>query len=245
VVIDSLSTDDTLTILRNYPNVEVIPREFDTHSDQWNFGLAQVHTEWVLALDADYTFEQSFVHEIEMLKPNQDVDAYYARFKYHVFGRPLRATLLPPRAVLFRKSRCTYFQDGHTQLLRVEGRSATLGSFIHHDDQKPLNRWLWAQDRYAALEAAKLLGTPLRELSIQDRIRRCVFIGPLVVFGYTLFAKRVLLDGTRGWYYAYQRGLLEILLSLHLMKHKIGFARPSTENASDTASKIENDNVRP
>jgi glycosyltransferase involved in cell wall biosynthesis len=222
VVVDSFSTDETLDILRRHPQVEIFQRRFDTHTEQWNFGVAQARSEWVLSLDADYILPPEFARELETLPPDADVDAWYARFKYCVFDRPLRAALLPPRAVLFRKSKCTYFQDGHTQLLRIDGRSATLCSCIHHDDRKPLARWLWAQDRYAALEADKLLGTPWRKLGTQDRIRRCIIFAPLFVFVYTLLGKGVVLDGLHGWFYAYQRTLAEILLSAHVIGRKLG-----------------------
>ena len=44
VVIDSQSTDATLAILSRYPQVEVFQRPFDTHAQQWNYGLEQVTT---------------------------------------------------------------------------------------------------------------------------------------------------------------------------------------------------------
>jgi glycosyltransferase involved in cell wall biosynthesis len=50
IVIDSYSTDKTLEILSQYPQVEVFPRKFDTHATQWNYGLEKVVTEWVLSL---------------------------------------------------------------------------------------------------------------------------------------------------------------------------------------------------
>src|SRR5438270_13866515 len=55
VVIDSGSTDRTIELARaTHPNVRIVERIFDTHAAQWNFGLAQVRTPWVLSLDADY-----------------------------------------------------------------------------------------------------------------------------------------------------------------------------------------------
>ena len=54
VVIDSFSTDETLEILHSYVQVQVFGRKFDTHAKQWNYGLQQVKSPWVLSLDADY-----------------------------------------------------------------------------------------------------------------------------------------------------------------------------------------------
>src|SRR5436190_22300776 len=47
VVVDSLSTDNTIEIARRFANVRVIPRAFDRHDLQWSFGAAQIATPWV------------------------------------------------------------------------------------------------------------------------------------------------------------------------------------------------------
>ncbi|OBQ32196.1 MAG: glycosyl transferase, partial [Anabaena sp. CRKS33] len=171
IVIDSYSTDTTLEILSQYPQVEVFSRKFDTHATQWNYGLEKVATKWVLSLDADYIVTDAVITEIKNLPLNSSIDGYFVRFKYCVFGKPLRGTILPPRQMLFRKNKAIYIDDGHTQLLEHQGKSSQLSAYIHHDDRKPLSRWLWAQDRYMVIESKKLLETPEHELSIGDRIR--------------------------------------------------------------------------
>ncbi|MDX2215586.1 MAG: glycosyltransferase family 2 protein [Oculatellaceae cyanobacterium bins.114] len=218
VVIDSYSTDETLQILQHYPHVEVFQRVFDTHANQWNFGLQQVQTEWVLSLDADYCLSRELIAEITTLDAHSDISSYFIPFKYCVFGQPLRGTLLPPREALFRREQAVYIDDGHTQLLQVDGLSKTLHSPIYHDDRKSLNRWLWAQDRYALLEVQKLLKTPVQELSWGDRLRRYKFIAPFAVLVYCLVLHQGLLDGWVGCYYAFQRVLAEILLSIRLLE---------------------------
>lgn len=218
VVIDSYSTDETLEILQSYPQVQTFQREFDTHTNQWNYGLQQVKSEWVLSLDADYILTDDLIAEINALPKESLLDSYIVRFKYCVFGKPLRSTLLPPREVLFRREKAVYVDDGHTQLLRVNGKSCMLSSYIHHDDRKSLSRWLWAQDRYLVIEAKKLLETPARDLSFGDRIRRQKIIAPLLILLYCLIINRGILDGWAGWYYTFQRMLAEILLSIRLIE---------------------------
>jgi hypothetical protein len=110
--------------------------------------------------------------------------------------------------------------DGHTQILSIPGSTAHLKTRIDHDDRKPLTRWFSSQDKYAKLEANKLSG--LTQYSVQDRIRRTMILGPLVVFFYTLLVRGTILDGWRGWYYALQRTLAELFLALRLIEHKLG-----------------------
>lgn len=218
VVIDSYSTDDTLDIIKANPKVEVYQREFDTHANQWNYGLAQVNTEWVLSLDADYVLSNELITEIKNLHLNNTVSSYFIPFKYCIFGKPLRGTILPPRQALFKKDCSTYIDDGHTQLLKVQGNFKYLANHILHDDRKPFSRWLWAQHRYMILEAKKLTETPINKLSLGDKIRKQKLLAPFVILFYCLIIKRGIFDGWIGWYYAFQRMLAEVVLSVQLIQ---------------------------
>jgi glycosyltransferase involved in cell wall biosynthesis len=219
VVVDSLSTDDTVAICQRYPQVDLISRPFDDHTTQWNFGLAAVRTPWVLSLDADYVLSHALIKELHGmdLERADAADGYDAHFEYCVFGRPLRASLYPPRVVLFRRDRATYRQDGHTQRLYLTGRTGTLQSPIFHDDRKSIDRWLNDQLRYAGQEARHLLDTPAKDLSRLDRLRRGMVVAPGLVFLYTLLGRGLVFDGWRGWHYTLQRTLAELLLSLRLV----------------------------
>jgi glycosyltransferase involved in cell wall biosynthesis len=219
VVLDSGSTDDTRAIADGFPNVQVIVRPFDNHTAQWNAGLALVQTPWALALDADYVLPRDFLDRLPA-NPPDDVDAYAAAFRYCIFGRPLMGSLYPPREVLFRRERCRYEADGHTQRLHVAGRRADLDLVIDHDDRKPLGRWLSSQLAYARLEVEKLRA-PGASLSAIDRLRRTMVFAPPAVFFYTLFMKGTILDGWRGWYYTLQRTVAEIILSLALVEARL------------------------
>ncbi len=223
IVLDSCSTDATREIARRFANVRFMERRFDDHTSQWNFGLEQVKTDWVLSLDADYVLSNELMEELKNLSPN-DVSAWFARFRYCIQGRSLRAALYPKRAVLFRRGCCRYEQDGHTQLLKFDGPAAELRGLIDHDDRKPLFHWLASQQKYAALEVTKLLNTPEDQLRRVDRIRKRIIFAPFLVFVYTLFWKGLILDGWPGWYYVLQRTYAELLLSLHLLDAKLKLA---------------------
>jgi glycosyltransferase involved in cell wall biosynthesis len=212
VVVDSYSTDATIDIATSYENVDLVQREFDDHTSQWNYGLDQVDTDWVLSLDADYQVPHAFVEEVLTLEPPPDLAGYRADFTYCVYGRPLRGTLYPPRIVLFRNERARYVQDGHTQRLSVDGSVNELDTSLYHDDRKPLSEWLDNQHRYARLEAEKL--TIADEVGVTDRLRRTDVLAPLLTPLYCLFVQGLLLDGWAGWHYTLQRTYAELLLAL-------------------------------
>lgn len=220
IIVDSYSTDNTLEIVKQYPQVKVFQRHFDTHAQQWNYGLEQVTSEWVLSLDADYVLSQELIDEIKGLFLDKGINGYFVPFKYCIFGKPLQGTLLPPRQVLFQKSTATYVDDGHTQLLKNCGQISTLNTYIYHDDRKPLHRWLQAQDRYMVIEAKKLNLTPNSELSFGDRIRKTKIFAPGIILFYCLIINRCILDGWAGWYYTLQRLIAEIWLSIRLIEYE-------------------------
>jgi glycosyltransferase involved in cell wall biosynthesis len=220
VVIDSYSTDETLEILKSFPQVEVYQREFDTAANQDNYGLDQITTEWALSLDADYFLTDELIEEIGRLKPEDSINAYWVRFKYCVLGKALRGSLYPPRKILYRREKARYEDDGHTQRVRVEGRTEWLSSYVLHDDRKPLSRWLRSQDRYMLLEVEKLRQTPREQLGLVDVMRRSKALAPFAVMFYCMIIQRGILDGWAGWYYALQRTLAEILLAIRMIEDK-------------------------
>jgi glycosyltransferase involved in cell wall biosynthesis len=221
VVLDSFSTDATESIARSYPNVTFACRPFDSFADQCNAGLDRIRSEWVLSLDADYVVTDELRDEIGRLRGTEDVSAYVARFRYCIAGRPLRASLYPPRPILFRKSKARYVQDGHAHRLVVDGPSQFLQGRVLHDDRKPHARWLESQRHYARQEARKLIEHSGGPLSPADRLRRAIWPAAPAAFIYTLLVKGCLFDGWPGWYYALQRTYAELLLSLELLDRRI------------------------
>jgi hypothetical protein len=141
-----------------------------------------------------------------------------------LFGRPLRASLYPPHVVLFRRGRGRFEQCGHTQRLKLDGEIGRLRVKFDHDDRKPLWRWLEAQMRYARLEAEFVATRRGADLRMLDRLRRTGWLAPFVVLFHVLILKGLLFEGWRGWFYALQRMLFEILFCLAWIERRPRFA---------------------
>jgi glycosyltransferase involved in cell wall biosynthesis len=230
IVLDSGSTDATASIATGFGNVRLLSRPFDNHTAQWNYGLDQVVSPWVLTLDADYVCLESLQHELRDLNPTHS--AYQATFQYCIHGKPLRGCLYPPRVVLFRTTQFRYRPDGHTQLLHVSEEVGELKSVLLHDDRKPLGRWLVAQNNYADLEVAKLSAATPESLDWKDRLRRRLIWMPLLTAVYCLVYKRLIFDGWRGIYYTFQRVYAELLLSMKLLDAKLRGSRETQDRPS-------------
>lgn len=222
VVVDSFSTDDTVKIAASFANVRVVQRAFDNHRNQWEFGLKQtgISTEWVLALDADYIVTPEFLNEIQDLIPDTDTNGYRVSFIYCISGKRLNSGVYPPVTVLYRAAAANYIQDGHTQRVSIDGRIEDLRSPILHDDRKPLKRWFESQKRYTRLEAQKLRAARPDELGFIDRMRRWPLVVPPLALFYCLFLRAGIFDGRAGFYYAFQRTVAELMLSLYLIENR-------------------------
>lgn len=219
VVVDSFSTDATVEIARRFPNVRVFQRAFDEHALQWTFAQQQVRTPWVLALDADYFLPSAFAAELETLAPGH-LRGYRASFRYAVGGKPLRASLYPPRIVLAATPHATFWQDGHTQRISVDGDVGDLLEPIVHDDRKDFRSFVARQKRYMVAEAEKLrLGDP-RSLGVAGRVRKLIVVAPFAVVVHSLFVKGLILDGVAGWRYTWERFVAELILSRELLRRR-------------------------
>lgn len=223
VVLDSGSEDATASIVGGFANARLVTRRFDEHAIQWNYGLTQcgLMRPWVLALDADYFLPADIVDEISRLAPSDETSAYRANFRYCINGRPLSGALYTCVAVLYRRDRARYVQEGHTQRLVVSGAIGELKTRIDHDDRKPLSRWLQSQQRYARLEASHLLGTKRANMRLADRIRLTGWAAPILVFLYTLIWKRCAFDGWPGWFYVLQRTFAETMIALEIVDQRL------------------------
>ncbi len=220
IIIDSFSTDATLSIAQSFPNVTLMQRAFDTHASQWNYGLSLADSRWILSLDADYVLTEAFCKEIQQFIKDDDRSAYLTDFKFLVFGKPLRKDNTTERPVLFKKADCTYYDDGHTQRLKINGPTGKFKNAILHDDRKSLSRWLSNQDSYSVKECHKLLYSQEKEVGFSSKIRKNKIVAPFFVFFYSLFVKGLILDGWAGWHYTLQRTMVEMLLALRLIEEE-------------------------
>lgn len=221
IVVDSGSTDKTVALASSFPNTECHTRIFDTHAQQWNYGLGLCRSEWVLSLDADYILTYAFIEEIKHKLQTTGISAYNAGFEFVLFEKPLSSNNTTPRPVLFRRADCIYYDDGHTQRLKINGKTAALENKILHDDRKPLSRWLLNQSAYSIKEANMLITKDTRDMSFLEKLRRKRIYTPLLMFFFCLFRKRMILNGKRGWHYTLQRTIVEMLISLRLTEEKL------------------------
>lgn len=221
LIIDSGSSDNTLAIVSQFRNTQVIYRKFDTFANQCNFGLSLLTTDWVLSLDADYVLSSELSLEInerllDMSSNNCLLYGYSISFQYCINGKPIRSGLLPPRTCVYKRKYAQYLDEGHGHKIVINGKIGELRGRIYHDDRKPLSRWLINQLKYQKEEAIMLQSKKISELPIQDILRKHTFLAPFAAFFMCLILKGGILDGRSGIIYAMQRLVAETLLYLYI-----------------------------
>ena len=171
-------------------------------------------------MDADYVLPNTApaATRSAMLKDNA---GYSAGFHYLVYGRRVKGSVLPPRTILFRTGHGKYWQDGHTQQLQLQGSLGLLPFHVSHDDRKTLSRWLQSQISYSRQEAEKITSRPGTRLGRNDRIRKSIVLAPPLIFLLVYVLRGGVLSGWRGLFYALQRLVAELLLSLFLIDIKL------------------------
>lgn len=219
VVVDSHSTDATRRIVEGFSNVRLFTRPFVSHLAQWTYAIEEtaIGTDWVLRLDADHVLTEAVIGELANLDPPADVAAYLTPFSYRIYGTALRGSTYMPAIRLMRRGKTRLYHEGHCERVSADGRVGQLRNPVVHDDRKPLERFLAAQTAYMRLEAESLVAGARSTPRLIDRLRRRKFIAPFAVLLYCLFAKRLVLDGLPGIFYAFQRAFAEFTLSLYLI----------------------------
>lgn len=87
VVVDSFSTDNTVEIARSHGAI-VLQNRFINHAKQFQWGLdnAQIHTKWIMRLDADELIEPDLRAELLERLPNMPDDVAGLNLKRkHIF----------------------------------------------------------------------------------------------------------------------------------------------------------------
>jgi (heptosyl)LPS beta-1,4-glucosyltransferase len=184
LVADSLSTDNTLELVRSLGICRIIQREFIDYANFKNWAIPQASHPWVFVLDADERMTEPLAAEIRSVLAADDPphDAYRMRRDNFFLGHPIRhcgwnrSTIIR----LFRRDACRYGPARvHEQLDVSPGRVGLLRGKLLHYTCSSLAQWtekhnryatLWAEDHHRAGRRTSWLGIlarpPLRFLQL-------------------------------------------------------------------------------
>lgn len=157
IVIDSFSTDDTVTLAEKY-NVKIIKRKFDDFSSQKNFAIDQAKHPWIYILDADERITLEVKEEIfEAIKnPNGFVGFYVRRTFYFCEKRVDYSGFQRDKVIrLFLKEHCRYNGLVHEKII-TKGKLGFFKNKIDHFSYRNYNHYISKMNHYAAIRASEL-----------------------------------------------------------------------------------------
>lgn len=162
LVVDSFSTDSTISIAHSY-GADVRQRAWVNYADQFNWALEQIpaDTDWVLRIDADEVLTRSLAEEIQQRLPTfgRDVTGLYCGRRMTFLRHPIRhGGVFPIRVLrLFRAGRGRCEERWMDEHIKVTGESENLRGEIIDDNLNTLSWWIDKHNRYASREAVDLL----------------------------------------------------------------------------------------
>lgn len=231
LVVDSFSTDDTVSIARAH-GAEVVQRPWVTYADQFQWALDQmeIETDWILRLDADEYLEDALVEEIRSMLPGQPAAVTGLRLKRKVIfrGRWIRFGGLYPTILLrlWRPGKGRIEQrwmDEHMVL--TQGHAVTLDHDMVDENLNDISWWTDKHNGYATRQMLDFLqlehdlrpGDATLETQrdqagwkrvIKNRVfgRMPLYLRGTVYFLFRFFLLLGFLDGRQGFLFHFLQG---------------------------------------
>lgn len=139
-VIDSPSTDSTVDICKEFPNVEVVVHKYPgNQAEQYNWAIdnIKIDTEWTLRIDADEYLLPELVKEIENKLPSLPKEITGIEFKRrHIFmGKWVKHGIYPVIMMRMCRTGCGRYADRimDEHMVLTQGRSVVFeNDFCDH-----------------------------------------------------------------------------------------------------------------
>ncbi len=196
IVVDSFSTDHTLTIAKKFPRVKIETRVFDNYVSQKNYCLSLAKNSWVLFLDADEEVSPELKEEILRLQDSEwhEFSGFETPRLTYYLNRWIRHGGWYPnyQMKLFNKEKGNFSGILVHEKVSLQGKTQKFQNPLYHYSYKNISDHLKFIDKYStltAMEKFKKGKSSGLTLSIGKAIYK---------FLYMYFVKMGFLDGKAG-----------------------------------------------
>lgn len=217
IVIDSFSTDDTVSIVKK-SNAILLQRKFDNFSNQKNYAIQQATNDWIIWIDADEVLTSELQAEIKQSvnNPCQNVGFYIHRI-FFFKGKKMRFTGTQNDKLirLFNKKYCHYEGIVHEKIT-TKGNLGYLKHKILHYSYMNFDQYITKLNQHSALKAQELYEKGLIITPFHFIIK------PIVRFIKHYFVKLGVFDGFYGFVisFALSYGVMVRYIKLWNLKQK-------------------------
>jgi len=196
IVIDSYSTDRTVSIIESFENVKVIQNQFVNYTEQRNFAIDQAQNSWILFIDADERLTPNLKSEIVATINKGNAASAYLIYRTFMFkNKILHFSGWQTDKIfrLFNKTKCRYDQNRmvHEKLV-VNGSVATLKNKIIHFSYTSYEDYKAKMYRYGILKAKE------KQRKGQKSSYLLLIFHPIYTFLYQFLIRLGFLDGLKG-----------------------------------------------
>jgi glycosyltransferase involved in cell wall biosynthesis len=215
LVIDSFSTDETVTIAQE-KGAKVLQRTFDTHARQKNYAIEQADFDWIFILDADERVTQELQQEIRSSLQTTPPEAAYWIYRQNYFMDQLvRYSGWQSDKVirLFRKD-CRYAEVNVHEEIIAPGKVSVLKNKLLHYTYTNIGQYLQKWDYYTTLSAKD------RAAKTKDVTWYHLAFKPLARFFRHYIIKLGFLDGKVGFIISYMAAVSVFMRYLKLWRFK-------------------------
>jgi len=222
-VIDSYSTDKTLSILNEY-EINFVQNEFINQSNQLNFAINNYpfDTNWILRVDCDELLSEDLISEINtshLLDFNSDISGFYIKRKVKFFNKILNYGNINPIYLLRLWKRGKGICDDKLmdeKIIVADSKTAKLVNIIIDNNLNNLTWWTNKHNNYSNREALEIL--KFKYLATTNSFKgdyysfdyiifilktiynnSPIFVRSFLLFIYSYFLKLGILDGIPGF----------------------------------------------
>ncbi|MBU1110461.1 glycosyltransferase family 2 protein [Patescibacteria group bacterium] len=158
VVVDGGSTDKTLEIVSQFPQVRVFKNPWPGFVKQRVFAISKTRNDWVLQVDADEVANEKLCNEIVSLQLDANrIVGYLIPCQDYFYGRWIHHGDWYPQyhLRLFNKTKVSYDQQEivHEKFIYDKGKTADLTNPLLHFSHLTINHTLKTFMQYTDLEA--------------------------------------------------------------------------------------------
>jgi glycosyltransferase involved in cell wall biosynthesis len=200
VVVDSLSTDNTESICKQY-GVKFISQKFLGYIEQKNFAVEHCKYNYVLCLDADECLSENLIQSIKSVKQNNFLSDSYTMNRCSNFcGKWIKyGNWYPDRKLrLFNKQKGKWAGvNPHDKIEMLQGCSQTLlkGDLLHYS-YYTIEEVLAQNNKFTTIQAKAMLLQGKRSNVFK------LFVNPFVAFINGYIFKLGFLNGVDGFFIA-------------------------------------------
>jgi glycosyltransferase involved in cell wall biosynthesis len=153
IVVDSLSTDNTLDIAGKYTN-QIYNQKFLGHIEQKNFAVAKANHDWILSLDCDERLSEELQQSILSVKDSLDqADAYCMSRKTFYLYRWLNHCWYPDIKTRLFNRKTSYWggTNPHDHIITRGDNVVRLKGDIHHYSFDSISDHLQTIDKFTEI----------------------------------------------------------------------------------------------